>query len=477
MAGSGLIQALGALLIISAVLSIAVLQNGQSYLKTFDDARDLYEILDLPSLFVANNGSGGGGRAGDDGDSKSTKQQPPPVIGYAISITKCQPDDDTRIDQAAVLLYSIHRNSIRNPDSTSKYDYRAYAFVHPEAANCTQLLELVGYEVQVLDSPVLKSEINGTLKEYVHEASCCQEKEFLKLYSYTLVAHKVVVHLDLDCLLLQPLDDLYDSMIEGAASEARKRLPLQWIKNVTGLPIDIEAFFTRDYNMVNPGAREPHQIGIQGGFIVVKPDLEVFEKYKETIVIGDYNRNQGWGGKLKYGGYYGAAQVQGLCAYFFGAVRPGKSAELNRCYYNFMGDAPRDTHKDNPRCRTMEDDCQDCRDIEFEEIKTIHFTLCTKPWWCLADEQVVGRAERLGGLKAFDLCLAAHREWFKTRFLLEQAWSERDEEFSITPAIFSQRRLALNYTQMATKGYCARGPRGGLNYLPMKFPKKRLELA
>lgn len=259
-------------------------------------------------------------------------------------------------------------------------------------------------------------------------------------------------------------------MIQGPTSPARKRLPLQWVKNVSDLPTDIEAFFTRDYNMVNPGTRQPHQIGVQGGFIVVKPDLNVFEKYKATIIEGDYDNDPGWGGKLQYGGYFGAAQIQGLCAYFFGHIRPGKTAELNRCSYNFMGDGPRL----DGVCLTGEDSCEDCRDVAFEQIKTLHFTLCTKPWWCLADEKVENREDILGGKKVFDLCLAAHGEWFKHRFMLEQAWSKGDAKYSTTQAFYAWP--GVNYTEMVTLGNCWRGPKGNLHYVPMRFPDERIAL-
>lgn len=381
------------------------------------------------------------------------------VIGYAISMTKCQPGGE-RLDQAAILLYSIHRNSLRATSAT-KYDYKAYAFVHPEASNCTQQLQEFGYEVHIKESPVLKEDITGRLKEFIHEASCCQEKEFLKLYSYTLTKHSVVVHLDLDCLILKPMDDLFDSMIEGPESEARGRLARQW--NDQPLPTNIEAFFTRDYNLVNPGVRQPHQIGIQGGFLVVKPNMELFEEYRTIIIDGNYTRSLGWGGKLKYGGYYGAAQIQGLCAYVFGAIRPGTAVELNRCYYNFMGDNPRDPNSDN-RCRTLEDECQDCRQVSFDELKTIHFTLCAKPWWCLAHERNAERKNHLGGPEAFDLCIAAHHQWFTTRFMLEQEWSKKDPDYKMSSNV--------NISDSTTAGFC----QSGGTYLPMQFPKKRIEL-
>ena len=385
------------------------------------------------------------------------------VIGYAVSITKCQPDDN-RLDQAAVLLYSIHRNSRHNPESGSKYGYKAYAFLHPDASNCTEIVERIGYEVHIRESPVLKENIKGALKEFVSEASCCQEKEFLKLYSYTLVDHAAVVHLDLDCLVLQPLDDLFDSIIEGPNSLARQRLPLQWKSNNSNLPDDIEAFFTRDYNMVDPGVRLPHQIGVQGGFIVVKPNLDIFSKYQEIIMEGNYSID-GWGGALRYGGYYGAAQFQGLCAYFFGAIRPGKALELNRCYYNFMGDAPRES-VEPMRCRTLEEECQDCRQVPFNEIKTIHFTVCGKPWWCHAHENNKNREMYLGGnAEAYELCLHAQNEWFRTRALLEKVWSDRDAHYNMTWGIDAEA---------ATFGFCTQP--SSEHYKKMKMPEARIVL-
>mmetsp|Transcript_12236 Transcript_12236/g.18765 ORF Transcript_12236/g.18765 Transcript_12236/m.18765 type:complete len:466 (-) Transcript_12236:29-1426(-) len=399
--------------------------------------------------------------------SSTVAEASAPVIGYAVSMTQCDPTKYS-YDQAAVLFYSIHRNSIRNPSSGSKYDYKLYAFVHPDASDCAEGLERIGYEVSIRKSPVDKNEIKGNLKEYVDQASCCQEKEFLKLYSYTLVEHDVVVHLDLDCLLFQPLDDLYDSMV--TESKARSQLPLQWGNGTKNLPTDIEAFFTRDYNLVDPPRRQPHEIGVQGGFIVVKPNIDIFNQYKEIIIEGHYTVVEGWGGPaLKYGGYYGAAQIQGLMSYFFGHIRPGKAVELNRCYYNFMGDAPK---SDEGECRTLEKECQDCRKIAFTEIKSIHFTICTKPWWCLASEYHNRQiASALGGKKPFELCLASLSEWFRFRFLLEKAWSQNSPDYKLNER--SRLDELNNHTEYPrTFGYCERP----FQYRPMTLPKAPIKI-
>ena len=105
------------------------------------------------------------------------------------------------------------------------------------------------------------------------------------------------MHLDLDSLILQPFDDLYDSMLNGDNGA----LPVMHNKMV---PRNIEAFYTKDYNMVQPGHKHP---GVQGGFLVIKPSMDYFEEYKQVILEGNFKKGAGWG--KKYGGYFGAQQI------------------------------------------------------------------------------------------------------------------------------------------------------------------------
>ena len=70
----------------------------------------------------------------------------------------------------------------------------------------------------------------------------------------------------------------YNAKWKTSARESQ--LQLKWDHaNYTKLPDtnNIEAFFTRDYNILNPGYRKPHRVGVQGGFLVIKPNLEIFE--------------------------------------------------------------------------------------------------------------------------------------------------------------------------------------------------------
>jgi hypothetical protein len=382
------------------------------------------------------------------------------VIAYAVSITACKNPKDL-IDGAAVLKHSIHLSSIRNPNSTSKYDYRLIAFIHPNATSCENTFERLGYEVSIRDTPVDVTQIknNSDMIRRVTKSGCCGEKEFLKLYSFTLLDYPVVVHLDIDTVILRPLDDLFDVMLLPA--NATKHIPAaMWTPNVTH---PVNAFFTRDYPMINPG-RKVKKVGMQGGFFVVRPDRRVFDEFCSIIMSGQFYPGPGWGGtKLRYGGYFGAAQIQGLVSYYYGHFHSNTSIELNRCNYNQMADNPRDKKKG--RCMTGEENCQDCRETNVPDIYSAHYTLCQKPWWCPSpdhkwlNETVWEGSESMGAL-----CLKLHHEWHRIRYDLEQTWK-------IAP---TSKEAFTNRSSKVTRdsfGHCQPGGgHFGYKYIPIELP-------
>mmetsp|Transcript_15179 Transcript_15179/g.18479 ORF Transcript_15179/g.18479 Transcript_15179/m.18479 type:complete len:460 (-) Transcript_15179:60-1439(-) len=364
----------------------------------------------------------------DEGEEVAT-------IAYAISLTSCSAATYLA-DGAAVLKHSIKLSSYPH-NKQSRYKFKMVAFVHPDATECMGLLEKLGYDVMIKETPIKISEIKGKfLREHVGKSGCCGDKEFLKLYAYTILDYPIVVHLDLDSLILQPLDDLFDSMllVHDERNVSIGRLPVMHNKPV---PENIEAFFTRDYNMINLGKRH---VNIQGGFLVVKPNLKYFEEYKSVILEGDFKPGAGWASK--YGGYFGAQQIQGVCAFFFDGLHPGTAVELNRCIYNSMSDSPkRTTTKGELKCLDGKETCEDCRDTDISLIKSVHFTLCQKPWVCPV--HVVAHAP---------LCKMFHRKWFEIR-------KDLDNELKL-------RQLDIDYDASdAFLGYCAReGQKGFVRF-------------
>ena len=344
-----------------------------------------------------------------------TATPPKSDVGYVVSLTGCPKGaDDPLVDGAAVLKHSIHMNSHANPDSGSRYGYKMYSIVHPDAIDCAGPLADIGYELLIRDVPVPVDEIQGNfLRTKVVDNGCCGEKEYIKLHAYTILEHPVVVHLDLDTIVMKPMDDLFDVILRdldeqpNALEDIEKRLPIMFDKT---LPPKVDAFFTRDYNMVKAGKKH---VGVQGGFLVIRTGMEPFHEYKEIIREGNFVEGKGWGG-LGFGPFYGSLTFQGIVPYFYDALHPNTAVELNRCYYNTMADNPRDQRTVNDKvsgnCRDGRDDCEDCREIDVAEIYTAHFTLCQKPWSCLPHSQ---------DMLQHRLCRKLHHEWFRVRADLE----------------------------------------------------------
>jgi len=236
--------------------------------------------------------------------TQKATRQPKATIAYAISLTSCS--SSALLDGAAVLKHSIHKNSIRNVTSTSLYDYKMYAIVHPNAAKCSQPLQThLGYQVLVRDTPFNVSDISSQfLRETVVKRGCCGEKEFIKLWVYTLELHSIAVHLDLDTIVLHPMDELFDSML-SISVDSNAVLPIMKREMLTGavqvVPSTIHAYFTRDYVMTPPGTKH---LPVQGGFLIVRPNRTAFEEYIEVVLHHEFVHGRGWG-RSGYGGFYG----------------------------------------------------------------------------------------------------------------------------------------------------------------------------
>jgi hypothetical protein len=82
-----------------------------------------------------------------------------------------------------------------------------YAIVHRQAEACSGILNQTGFEVIIVDPPVLQREIIGEyLNKKIHREWCCGADEFIKLYAYAL-PEDIVVHVDIDFAFYKPMDN------------------------------------------------------------------------------------------------------------------------------------------------------------------------------------------------------------------------------------------------------------------------------
>ena len=414
--------------------------------------------------------------------SADEQQNSPITVGYAISLIKCgdkQTSTAGLIDAAIVLQHSVHMNSVRNPSSGSNYDYKMYALVHKQAEKCSSLLQQVGFEVIVADPPVVSGDIRGKyLQQRIHREWCCGADEFVKLYAYSKIPEPVVVHVDMDFAFVKPMDELFDAMLYDVNSvegkEARMRIALETPSK--SLPDKIDAFFTLDWPQVIPGRKA----GFQAGFMVIRPNATVVEELVDIIKEGNYtegfSRQNGWHSS-GHGGYVGAMAMQGLMAYYYEFVRPEHAVELNQCRYNWMGMDVR--YRAQPsfhprrfpdlvgKCRNSKDECENCMNVDLDLVKSVHYTVCRKPWNCVSEGHKNGQYPETGKKGAIDTktgnldqCLKIAKKWHDYRADFERKLYNLTKDEEILAGSVGK------YKQDVFRGHCA--GEGGGNYLQIQ---------
>lgn len=297
-----------------------------------------------------------------------------PKIAYAITVTK----DGHFVDGALVLGYAARKYHDAARGNPSEYDVDLVAFVSPGVVTSRPILEANGWRVLEKGLPVPLEEIEN--REYatkVANSGCCGADEFLKLWAFTLTDYHRVTHLDMDSIIFQNMDEIYD--------------------------IDKDVLFTGDYNMKGGSPVVP----AQGGFLVIRPSMETFREFQSIIRKGDHGP-KGWEGS-RIGNFWGGQTIQGIIPFFYHVKHPGNAQEMNRCVYNCMVDNP--YWPKTTKCLNKQSTCEDCRVQDPNKVKSAHFTICQKPWTC---------TKHLNP-KNMVLCEIFHDKWFALRDELEKA--------------------------------------------------------
>jgi hypothetical protein len=345
---------------------------------------------------------------------------PPTKIAYAITISKCESLANNVLQSAPLLAHHVRAMSIQKTNRT-KYDYQLYAFASRTQVNasCVTLLERMGYTVLLLDIPVHVTNIsNEFYKGLLETNGCCGAHEFLKLYAYTLTKYPVVIHLDVDTMILQPLEDLIDYFVFGKPEKniALSKLQVMRPTRDTNNNTNFQAMFTRDYQQVGMlgYSRNYQHVPVQGGFFAVRPNMTVFQELTTIVQHANYTVTGGWGGIMNSQSCWGDPQIQGLLGYYYSFVQPDHGLELHHCYYNNILDNP----TFNGTMCTMSDmeECTDCRITPPSQVKISHPIFCHKPWSC----PKWGQGQTF---KRSSSCRWYLNKWYSTRKVVEEEWS------------------------------------------------------
>jgi hypothetical protein len=199
-----------------------------------------------------------------------------------------------------------------------------------------------------------------------------------------------VVHLDVDFVFHQPMDDVFDALLYDKDSAigraARARIPREQ-PETDPWPDRPQAMLMCDWPQVMPGRRA----GYQAGFLVARTNPAVMDNVVEIVKEGNYvegfQKENGWGGK-GYGGFVGAMAMQGLVAYYYDIIAPDAWVELNQCQFNQLFRSMPSFRANHPKvgkCCNNLDYCEDCMHTSLDKIHSIHFTQCHKPWNCIGE--------------------------------------------------------------------------------------------
>jgi hypothetical protein len=318
-----------------------------------------------------------------------------PKVAFVISVTECM-NHTSVLDGAAVLRESILETQ------QEPYELVALIYSHGNITKtCTEWLRRLGYQVQFKDLPFQISELKSG-QAIAGGKGCCGIAEYIKLYAFNMTEYDVIIHLDVDVIVFQSLRDVIEVLFRQD-STAFSLLPT--IPAIHSLPSNADFVFVREYKTYNRGdPTNPKKYGIQGAFFAVRPNRERFQdmivKLKTaTFITG----NAGWGGQ-SFGGYWGAAQIQGFLSYYYFHFA-STGIELDHCRYNTLGHDLRYLPDTNGTCRTGQDVCEDCSLVPLGQVIVGHLSRCLKPWWCRA---IIYKPET-------PLCGDMVRYWFDLR--------------------------------------------------------------
>ena len=289
-------------------------------------------------------------------------------LRVAFLITALEPSKDSGDRMNAELYYdgaAVLAHSVLMTQPSPTLTPQMVALAAPNATNARHRLRALGYRVIMARIPVTKGEVRGKyLRQTFDDAGCCGSAELLKLRAYELIQYDLVLALDMDALVLHPLEPL----LRRAIAERRSLLYLP------------------DPYLATPDAAAPPA---NGGWLLIRPSMRVFRELVEVVRGGDFRAGSGWGGS-RIGWCWGGRTVQGLLPYYYAKRAPPTASEaLDRCLYNVMQD-------------------DGCEHVPFERVQTVHFTHCQKPWSC----------QRLGNKR---MCAAMTDAWWAARAALESA--------------------------------------------------------
>jgi hypothetical protein len=302
------------------------------------------------------------------------KRKPRAMIAYAIVILSDKCSSVSHIAAAAVLAENIHQMSFRR-HPTSNFTPKLFAFVfegrnNSRKSNCNAQLQAMGYTVLSAELP------------HLHVL----DEAYIKLYAFSLTIHDIVVVIEPNTLLLQPLDALFYQLLGDGMKSSENSLEdndLDWNSKQT-----IFISTKTKENLIDPS------------FFIIRTSREVYDSLLQKV---QQKPQQTFQHLLE--DQYGTNLL-----------------ELDRCVFNTQPLLKEKLYTASVKDGSEDDNSQndnenECSHIKFEQIQLVSISSSSycdfAPWECR-------QSDFLFPVKSLDTCQKLHQEWHRNRRMMDE---------------------------------------------------------
>ncbi len=204
------------------------------------------------------------------------------------------------------------------------------------------LLSSLGYEVDIVGHPINERDLADAQQFFILDniEADVGVRDSTKLHIWRMTSYPAVVLMTYKTLLQQPLDEEIDVLLADG--------------NMKGMYI------------LNAPDPETGGAGVDTGLLIIKPDLDEFDRIVSAYINTPYLEGSGWNG-LGYNNFKGHLGISGFLAYYF-ANNPGYQ-QLDRCRYAHGADdlcIQQQSMADSKAFKMVDEICGNPRDCPYD---------------------------------------------------------------------------------------------------------------
>jgi len=327
----------------------------------------------------------------------------------ASAVLKCSVCETTEAAQTARRLGETRKLAdLGDLPSAAEMEYSMHALIHPMATECpisegsdvtydrVKLLKSLNYRVEILGHPITETKLFEANQIHIKDniESDIGIRDTIKLHAWSMTTHRVVVLMDYETMIDQPIDAEIDMLLAS----------------------DSIGMYLHSKPDETTGAA-----GVDTGFMIIKPSEDEFNNIVDSYLNTPYDPVSGWDGQ-GYNNFKGGLGLSGFLAYYF--ANHSGYVPIDRCTY----------------AHTADEDCLGTLPFQNRKATTMLKDVCGNPRNCPYSHPLWADDKK-------EACAQLHRQYFSYRNIFEEKYFSKENK---------QPRIGL-FKQDSFLGYCT-GP-------------------